>query len=157
MSFTDSSRQGSTDLFGNAAENTRGKPSPVAAPKPPSVQTPAHAHYVLQTLAEWFYEGDHRKAERMALRFMRDHAGVVLAMPTLSAIERLAMERNIVESLDRDPSLGTVARLATFHGQPNRTVSKVFKRIRGEGLAARRARDTQHCRHPRLSRRAVRV
>lgn len=180
MSSTASSRRGSTGSSGTTRSSVAARRPPPAAkrrvvvakaaPAPPP-PTPvddrpveqAAPHYVRAMLREYFAERGFRRPDKEALRFMRAHASIVMVMPATPVIERLALETQVGESLDRDPSAANAARLAALHHTPRRTLSKMFKRASGGvGLAAHRALAAaveHHCRQHRHNRftRRVRV
>ena len=115
-----------------------GRPLPAPAPH---ASNPAHARHVMTMLLEWFAELGLPTSQRLAIEFMRAHASVVVVMPDLATIERLALERQIVRSLDADDARPrTVDRLATLHGKSKRFIAKTYKRVDAGGIASRRAR-----------------
>ena len=80
---------------------------------------------------------------------MRDHAGAVLVVPNAEAVERLAVERQVVRALDATGADDrTVARLARLHNTSRRTVAQTFKTAGGRGVAEVR-------RHARMARQAA--
>jgi hypothetical protein len=151
-------------LFGDIVpDRTARRPSarPVGAPRA-AVQAAAyaavadrrvedgHPAYLLMMLSEYF------QSDREALDFMREHASVTIVVPTAHVIEKMALDRQVVASLNKDPSPRTVSRLSSLHDVSKRQLSKTYRRGNGVGIAQRR-RDEMHCRHPRLSRFTMRV
>ena len=65
---------------------------------------------------------------------MRRFSGIVLKMPAMPAVERLARDAQIVSTLTGNPRTATVRRLAGIHGVAMRSVAKTFAKNTGEGL-----------------------
>jgi predicted TIM-barrel fold metal-dependent hydrolase len=67
-------------------------------------------------LAEWF------GSDQRAMRFILDHAGIVIVLPPLDEARRLAAERHIKSELDRDPN--SLNKLSDFYGISRRSMLK---------------------------------
>jgi hypothetical protein len=106
--------------------------------------TPAHAHHVLAMLT------DSLGSKKLAIEWMRAHAGCVVIVPSSAMVERLAAEVSMADSLEKDPSVTNAQRLSALHAVPRRLVSRAYQQQSGRGITARR--NEQHCRHPRRSR-----
>lgn len=91
---------------------------------------------------------DHFGDEADALAFMRAFAGAIIRIPSTGAIERVARERQIVRTLQRDPDTAVVRRLSGVHGTTMRGVAKTFAKATGKGLKSLRARRAERALPP---------
>ena len=97
-------------------------------------------------LADYFEgkEGDRRwlnfSARDKAISFLRNFAGILLRLPSMEDVERLARNHHIAETLNRDPDPKKVTHLEDRYGLPKRNIAKSFSKTTGGGLKKARAR-----------------
>lgn len=77
---------------------------------------------------------DHLGSQDEAIRFMRCFAGIVLRIPGMPTVERMAKDHQIARSLNVNPTTSTVRRLASLHSVPMRSIAKSFYKSTGNGL-----------------------
>lgn len=95
-------------------------------------QTPKQAGHVLRMFSEWL------GGKNEAMELLRDHAGMVVTFPSCQMIETLAMESQIVDSIERDSSEGNADRLAYRMNIRRTEISKIVRRETGLGVSERR-------------------